>query len=194
MSFEISQSTPYPRIDGDEMTYSSNLLLDVTGAAFLEATVAAPFLATILAGVLAINAMYAAKLEAKARASRLAWLQADSGNCPERSCTGSRCQVIEAGILADGVEELDSPRSGRFSLGSFVRDVGAFFAGRITRGVASAHAPLPSLFGHGRTVQRGQTTLLCNTTGRTTDSGVSILDHACSAGLGTTEYAREVCG
>ena len=167
--------------------------MDHEGAALVEALVSAPVLAVILAGVLAINAMYSAKLEAKSRSRRIAWLQADSGECPERPCLGGGCEAIEAKIASSGLDDLSSSRSGGLSLGSFFRDLGAFLVGRVTRGNGFAEAPIPKLFGAGRTSQRGVTTLLCNTTGRRTESGSSIVEHACSAGLGTSEYAREVC-
>lgn len=175
------------------MASSTRLLSDETGAAFVEALAAAPMLGVVLAGVLAFNAMYGAKLEAKARARRVAWLQADSGRCPARSCLGGSCETIEAEIRAHGLDALGSVREAKFSLSSFIGSMKEFFVGRTTIGVGTASAPTPTLVGSEQTRQRGAATLLCNTTPRRADSGDSILDHACSTGLSTTEYAREVC-
>jgi hypothetical protein len=175
------------------MELATRLLSDETGAAFVEALAAVPVLGLVLAGVLALNAMYGAKLESKARARRVAWLQSDSGKCLARSCAGGSCRAIEAEMRASGVDALDSTRDGRFSLTSFVGSVKEFFVGRTTTGVGTAHAPTPRSVSSGQTQKRGATILLCNTMARRTDSGDSILDHACSTGLSTTEYAREVC-
>jgi hypothetical protein len=175
------------------MAFTTRLLSDETGTAFAETLVALPVLGLILAGVLALNAAYGAKLEAKSRARRVAWLQADSGECPTRACNGGGCQAIESEMRARGLDALSSPRGGELSLSSFVGSVREFFLGRTTTGVGTARAPTPRLVGSGQTLQRGATTLLCNTTSRRTSSGESILDHACSTGLRLTEYAGEVC-
>jgi len=118
---------------------------------------------------------------------------ADSGECPTRACNGGGCQAIESEMRARGLDALSSPRGGELSLSSFVGSVREFFLGRTTTGVGTARAPTPRLVGSGQTLQRGATTLLCNTTSRRTSSGESILDHACSTGLRLTEYAGEVC-
>jgi len=52
---------------------------------------------------------------------------------------------------------------------------------------------MPAMVGSGLTSQYGVTTLLCNTTARQTDTGGSVLEHACGTDLRTTEYASEVC-
>lgn len=166
---------------------------DETGAALVESLIAVPLLGVILAGVLALNAMYGAKLEAKARARRIAWLEADSGRCSPRSCMGGDCAAIEADMRARGLDALGSTHAGGLSLDSFLGRLREFFLGRTTVGVGHANAPTPRLVTSGRTRQRGSTTLVCNTTPRRTDSGDSILDHACSTGLNATEYASEVC-
>lgn len=175
------------------MDLPHNRLAKENGAVFVEALAAVPVLGVILAGVLALNSMYAAKLEAKARARRIAWLEADSGRCSAKSCAGAGCQALETEIRANGLDALSTQRDGRFSLASFVGSIREFFVGRTTTGLATANAPTPMLVSSGRTEQRGATTLLCNTTPRLTGSGGSILDHACSTDLNTTEYAREVC-
>ena len=69
----------------------SRLQRDEKGAALLEALVSLPVFIAALAGVVALNGMYSAKLEAKSRARRLAWLQADSGECPAQSCRSGEC-------------------------------------------------------------------------------------------------------
>jgi len=175
------------------MSLVTNLTSDETGAAFVEALIAVPLLGLILAGVLALNSMYGAKLEARARARRIAWLEADSGRCLPQSCMGGDCAAMEAEMRAGGLDALGSTGDGGLSLGSFLGSVREFFLGRTTTGVGTANAPTPGLVSSGRTRQRGSTTLLCNTTPRRTGSGDSIFDHACSTGLSTTEYAREVC-
>jgi hypothetical protein len=171
----------------------TTLLSDETGTAFVETLVTIPVLALILTGTLAFNAMYSAKLEAKSRARRFAWLEADSGDCPVETCVGERCQAIETEIRAGGLDALHSARAGRFSLSSFVGNVGRFLLGSVTHSVGFAKAPMPPLLHSEQTSQRGKTTLLCNTTARRTESGSSILEYACSTDLHTTEYAREVC-
>ena len=50
------------------MAFTTRLLSDETGTAFADTLVALPVLGLILAGVLALNAAYGAKLEAKSRA------------------------------------------------------------------------------------------------------------------------------
>lgn len=171
----------------------TTLLLDESGTAYVEALVVVPVLALILSGTLAINAMYSAKLEAKSRARRIAWLQADSGECPATTCLGARCRAIEAEIRADGLDALLSPREGRLSLSSLVGSVGRLLAGGTTHAVGFAEAPLSALLHARRTSQRGEATLFCNTRARYTEPGGSFLEQACSAGLAAMEYAREVC-
>ena len=50
----------------------SQLLRDEEGTALVEALVSLPVFIAVLAGVVALNGVYSAKLEAKARARRLA--------------------------------------------------------------------------------------------------------------------------
>ena len=171
----------------------TTLLLDESGTASVETLAVVPVLALILSGTLALNAMYSAKLEAKSRARRVAWLQVDSGQCPTTTCVGARCRTIEAQIRSDGLDALFSPRNGRLSLSALVGNVARFLGGRATRVVGFAEAPLSPLLHERQTSQRGETALLCNTTAGYTESGSSIFEHACSSGLATTEYAREVC-
>ena len=175
------------------MQLSTRLKSDEKGTAYVETLVAVPALGLILAGVLALGAIYAAKLEAKARARRVAWLQADSGDCPVRTCESGGCQAVEAELRAGGLDALDSARAGEFSLAPFVGNLRDFFLGKTTTGVGTARATTPRLVGPGQTWQQGATAILCNTTPRQTGSGESILDHACSTGLSATEYASEVC-
>jgi len=169
------------------------LLRDDQGTAMVETLISLPVFVAALVGVVALNGMYGAKLEAKSRARRLAWLQADSGECPFRSCRSGDCGRIEGEIRADGLDELLSVRDSRFSLGSFLGDVGRYLLGKATNGIGLAEALIPAMVGSGLTSQHGVTTLLCNTTPRHADTGGSVLEHACRTGLATTEYAREVC-
>ncbi len=166
---------------------------DQAGTAFLEAVAAIPVLAAVLGGVVALNAMYSAKLEAKSRGRRLAWLQADSGDCPPQTCMNDDCRAVEADLESSSAARLDSVRVGKLSLGSFFGDLRDFFIGGVTHGEGAAAARLPNLLLFDRTRQRGTTVLVCNTTARGAGSGVSVLAHACATGLDTTEYAREVC-
>jgi hypothetical protein len=169
------------------------LLGDVKGTALAEALISIPVLVAILAGVVALNGMYIAKLEAKSRARRMAWLQADSGHCPARSCQNPECARIENQIRSDGLGESLAVQDGGFSLRSFLGDVSRFFLGEVTTGIGVADAVMPSAVRQSLGHQRGVTTLLCNTRSRQTDTGDSVLDHACRTELRTTEYAGEVC-
>ena len=102
-------------------------------------------------------------------------------------------QAIVAEMRAGGLDALSTQRDGRFSLASFVGSVKEFFLGRATTGLGTANAPTPKLVSSGRTEHRGATSLLCNARPRLMNSGGSILDHACSTDLSTTEYASEIC-
>jgi hypothetical protein len=163
------------------------------GTALVESVIIVPVLGLILAGVLAVHGLYAAKIEAKARARRLAWLQADSGDCPASSCSTSDCESTVREIRDRGIDALQTPSRGRLRLGSFLGELGGFFLGRSTSGVGSAAARLPRLLGRTETTLHGRMTLICNTTARRDESGVSVLEHACNTDLRTTEYAREIC-
>jgi hypothetical protein len=169
------------------------LLQDQKGSAIAEALVCLPVLVALLGGTMAMHSMYAAKLEAMSRARRLAWLQADSGECPTRGCSSSACEAAEARVHANGLAGLDSAGGGGMSLRSFVGRVRDYLIGTYTDGTASAEAPLPSISGARVTVQRATTRLLCNATGRRLEEGQLILDQACATGLGRMEHAREVC-
>lgn len=171
----------------------TTLLREQRGAAFAEALVSLPFFVALLGATVAVNGMYGAKLEAKARARRLAWLQADSGDCPARTCSSPSCEAAEAGVLAGGLDDLDHVGDHAMSLGSFVGRVRDYLIGSYTDGVGLAEAPMPSTWRSAKTAQRGVTTLLCNTKTRRTEGGDTILEHACAAGLANTEYASEVC-
>jgi len=166
---------------------------DEEGTALVEALISLPVFVVALAGAVALNGMYSAKLEAKARARRLAWLQADSGECPAQPCRSSDCGHIEGEIRTGGLDEALAVRDGHFSLRSFLGDVAHHLLGKATHGVGLAEAVIPELVSSGRTSQRGMTTLLCNATARPTNTGGSVLEHACRAGLRTTEYASEIC-
>jgi hypothetical protein len=159
----------------------------------VEALIVIPVLAIILAGVLALHAVYSAKLEAKARARRLAWLQADSGECPSSSCGTSECETAVSAVRSDVTAHVIETNSGGRSLSSFLGDLRDFFIGSLTRGVASVRAGVPTPLLHEKTVQHGRTTLLCNTTTRHVEGGNRVLDHVCTTDLRTTEYARELC-
>ena len=171
----------------------SRLLRDKQGTALVEALISLPVFIAALAGVVALNGMYNAKLEAKSRARRLAWLQADSGECPAQSCRSGDCGHIEAEIRAGGIDEALAVHDSHFSVESFLGNVGRYLLGKATNGVGLAEAPMPAMVGSGLTSQHGVTTLLCNTTARQTDTGGSVLEHACGTDLRTTEYASEVC-
>jgi len=171
----------------------SRLLRDEQGTAMAEALISLPVFVAALAGVVALNGMYGAKLEAKSRARRMAWLQADSGECPVQSCRSGECGRIEGEIRAGGLDDLLTVQGSRSSLHEFLGTVGRFLLGKATNGVGVADALMPSIVGSGKTSQQGVTTLLCNTTSRHTESGTDVLEHACRTGLRTTEYAREVC-
>lgn len=169
------------------------IIRDEKGTAFAETLITLPLFAAALVGVVALNSMYSAKLEAKARARRMAWLQADSGQCPTQSCRSGECGRAENAIRAGGLDHALLAGGGRFSADSFLGDVGGYLLGRATNGVGLAEAPMPSGLGGGKTQQHGVSTLLCNTKARTSPDGNNILEHACSTGLRSTEYASEVC-
>ncbi|MGB8332664.1 MAG: hypothetical protein WCE62_21245 [Polyangiales bacterium] len=171
----------------------SILMRDQRGTAMAEALVTLPLFIAALVGVAALNGIYGAKLEAKSRARRLAWLQADSGDCPVQSCRSGECSSIESDISTGGLDDLLTVSDSRFALGSFLGDVGGYLLGRATSGVGLAVAPIPPMVGSGLTTQHGVTTLLCNTRARSTDDGSNVLEHACRAGLRNMEYASEVC-
>ncbi|MFZ1864130.1 MAG: hypothetical protein WAU39_07920 [Polyangiales bacterium] len=169
------------------------LLRDEIGTALTEALISLPVFVALLGGTVALNSMYGAKLEAMARARRLAWLQADSGECRARSCTSTACQAAEAEIRSGDLADLDTVSRSGMSLGSFAIHVRDHLLGTYTDGVASAEARMPSTSSSPITVQRATTRVLCNATTRRTQQAQTILDQACSTSLGTTEYAREVC-
>jgi hypothetical protein len=175
------------------MTPLASMLRDETGTALLEALISLPVFAAVLAGTMALHATYSAKLEAKARGRRIAWLQADSGECPVRTCSSADCLSIEEGIRAGGLDALLSVRDDRFSLASLLSGVGRHLLGKATVGIGFAEASTPSSVRSGTTRHQGATTLLCNTTSRDTDTGASVLEYACATGLRMTDYAREVC-
>jgi len=193
MSLEISPSTRSLLIEDTMVRSCSRLLRDEKGTALVEALVSLPVFIAALVGVVALNSMYSAKLEAKSRARRLAWLQADSGECPAQSCRSGECGHIENEIRAGGIDEALAVHDSHFSLESFLGNVGRHLLGKATNGVGLAEAPMPAMVGSGLTSQHGVTTLVCNATARHTDTGASVLEHACRTGLRTTEYASEVC-
>jgi len=159
----------------------------------VEALISLPVFFAALAAVVALHGMYGAKLEAKARARRIAWLQADSGQCPAQSCRSGDCGRIQGDIRAGGLDALLRVRDSRFSLDSFLGKVGPFLVGKVTHGVGMAQARMPRLLGAQLGSQHGVTTLLCNTSSRDSEGGGNVLEQACRTGLQTTEYAREVC-
>jgi len=169
------------------------VLTDESGTALLEALITLPVFAASLAAVVALNGMYGAKLEAKSRARRIAWLQADSGECPAQSCRSGECGRIEGEIRSAGLDDLLTVHDGRLSLDSFLGNLGRFFVGKATNGVGVAKALMPTMLSPEMGSQRGVTTLLCNTTTRTAEGEGNVLEHACRTGLQNTEYAREVC-
>ncbi len=162
-----------------------------TGTALVEAIIVAPAFALILVSALAVHSMYSAKLAAKERARRLAWLQADSGECSESSCSTPDCQRVAGEI--DSALSVESVAAAGLSLDTFLRNLRDFFIGGVTRGIARVDAKTPSMIPGGFTGQVGATELACNSRARTAENGDSVLAHACRTGLGSTDYAREVC-
>lgn len=171
----------------------NSLIRNQHGAAMAEALVCFPIYAALLVSILAVHGMYAAKLEAKSRARRLAWLQADAGHCPPSSCRSSECALAVREVRDGGMGRALEVTEQRFSLGSLIGDVRSFFLGSVTRGLGFARSPMPAGVAQRLGSQSGVTTLPCNTTARESQQGVSALEHACRAGLDSTEYAREVC-
>jgi len=169
------------------------IIRDKKGTAFAETLITLPLFAAALVGVVALNSMYSAKLEAKARARRMAWLQADSGDCPAQSCRSGECGRAENAIRTGGLDDALSAGGDRFSVDSFLGDVGGYLLGRATNGVGFAEAPMPNGFGGDKKQQHGLSTLLCNTKPRLSPDGNNVLEHACSTELRSTEYASEVC-
>jgi hypothetical protein len=171
----------------------TKLLRDEAGTAFAEALISLPVFVALLGGTVALNGMYTAKLEAMARARRLAWLQANSGECPPRSCASAACQAAEAEVRSGALADLGAVGGSGVSLGSLLMQARDYLLGSYTAGLGSAQARMPSTSRSAVTVQRATTRVLCNTTARRTEEGQTILDQACATNLGTTEYAREVC-
>lgn len=161
------------------------------GTALVEAVIVAPIFALVLSAALALHSMYSAKLAAKERARRLAWLQADSGECPESSCKTPECERSLEEV--EGVLDGTRVTGNGLSLEAFLGEIRSFLVGRMTRGVTSVTSRTPRMFSGGSSTQSGVTGLVCNTRARHTSDGSSVLDHACRAGLQGTEYAREVC-
>lgn len=160
------------------------------GTAYAEALICVPIYVAVLIGLIAFNNMYSAKIEAMARARRVAWLQAESGECPEQSCAD--CASSEREIQT-GLDSLSQARGGKGSASSFAGKLGELVAGSSTRGVGTAEASLPSRIGNGHTVQRGVTPLPCNTKPRKGPDEGSILEEACAGGLSTAGYASAAC-
>ena len=175
---------------------TKNLLHDSEGAAFVETLVVLPVLVTALAGIVGVHGMYGATLEAKAEARRLAWLQADSGNCPSSTCRSEECARSAATIQQDGLDQAESASSAGAIAGSFFGRIRRGLGAGATTGVGLASAPRPGLprgsRGSNRFEQRATLPLLCNTTPRTAD-GLDVLTRACAHGLSTVEFASEVC-
>lgn len=169
------------------------IINDERGTAFAEALITLPIFVALLGGIVALSSMYGAKLEAKSRSRRLAWLQAESGRCPIRDCASSACGTVESDIRSRGLDDFQTVRGRGMSLGSFLDRIGGYLMGTYTDGVGSAEARLPSTSSSSTTVQRGITTLLCNTSSRQAEGAQTVLEHACATGLRTTEYASEVC-
>ncbi len=162
-----------------------------SGTALIEAVIVAPAFALLLGSTLALHSMYSAKLAAKERARRLAWLQAESGDCPDSSCSSPNC-VQAANDIDSAFEETGVAGAG-LALDDFLGDVRDFFVGKTTRAVAHVESKTSSIIPGGVTRQVGVTELTCNTRSRTTENEDSVLEHACRTGLGSTDYAREVC-
>ena len=175
------------------MSTLQKVLVDERGTAFAEGLVVLPFFAMALIGIVTLHNVYDAKIEAKARARRLAWLQADSGDCSVRACRSAECGGAEASIRAGGLDDALGASSSGLSLRTFLRDVGSYLLGKATVAVGIARAPRPSGLGGGSLEQRGIHVLLCNTLPRITPGGGNVLEEACSTGLGSVDYAREVC-
>ena len=174
-------------------TSTSSIFRDQTGAAMAEALVCFPVFVAVLVSILAAHGMYAAKLEAKSRARRLAWLQADAGGCPSSSCRSEECAIAARQVRDGDLRRALAVSEDRFSVSTLVGEVRSFFLGAVTHGLGFARSRMPSGIATRLGTQSGVTTLPCNTTARQSERGVNVLEHACRAGLATTEYAREVC-
>ena len=164
-----------------------------TATSLVEALVVVPAMAIVLTGVLAVYAMYAAKLEAKAQARRIAWLRVDSGACSPVPCSTSECQEATASIRGAGIDRLLSTGQRGYAVSSFLGEVRDFFLGTVTRSSATVSVRLPALTGTSVSAQTGSSTVLCNTTARSFTDGATALEQACNAGLRNTEYASAVC-
>ncbi|MEM7436576.1 MAG: hypothetical protein AAF436_15570 [Myxococcota bacterium] len=161
------------------------------GTALAEALIVVPVLAALLAGVVGLNNLYSAKLDARARARRHAWLQAESGDCPRLACDAACArarQEVERGALAGAA----AASSGRFSSDRFLGDVQGFFRGRVAEGVGTASARLPALVGGGAR-QTESHVLPCNARGRVQPDGKDIFQYACEADLRNVPYAEGAC-
>ncbi|MEM8606784.1 MAG: hypothetical protein AAGF92_06745 [Myxococcota bacterium] len=156
------------------------------GTAFAESLIVLPAVAAVFIGVLALNALYSAKLEAKSRARRAAWLQADLAAC-EKSLCGGGCQQLSAigselvsvGASFDIQDQLESLQDNVFK--------------SETIGVGHAEAPAPVIIGNGVSRQGAASPLVCNTRSRTSSVPPDIVAHACESGIRSIEYAGEVC-
>ena len=162
-----------------------------SGTALIEAVIVAPAFALLLGSALALHSMYSAKLAAKERSRRLAWLQSESGECPDSSCSSPKC--VQTANDIDSAFEETQPAGAGLTLRDFLGDVRHFFVAKMTSGVARVESKTSSIIPGGITSQVGVTELTCNTRSRTTENEDSVLEHACRTGLGSTDYAREVC-
>ncbi|MGB5811019.1 MAG: hypothetical protein WBG86_10850 [Polyangiales bacterium] len=169
-----------------------SLWVDEEGVAFAEALVTLPFFAAALAGIVALNGTYGAKFEAKARARRIAWLQAESGDCPATSC-GSECARIESDIQTRGLSDALRVTEGGRSGSSLLREVGEYLLGGTTVGIGTARARKPGLLGGGMISQHAANPMLCNTRARVTEEGDTALALACESDLRSVRYAQGVC-
>ena len=162
------------------------------GTAFAEALVALPIFVAALIAVIGFNNLYSAKLEAMSRARRMAWLQAESGECPTTSCDTPECRAQEQRIEGEFDAAANTNGDGK-SLGDWMGGVSDFLLGKSTEGVGLFESPMPNALG-GKTEQRGLAKLRCNTKPRSFDGEEgSILEAACTAELRNTEYAQEAC-
>ena len=161
------------------------------GAVYAEALVCFPAFLALLLAVIGLHGMYSGKLEAKSRARRAAWLQADSGDCAQNSCPD--CRPGERRIAAEAFTPIEEVQTSGHSLSKFGSRLSSQLFGRSTDGVGEVTVDMPKGMGGAGTRMRGLTTLPCNTRGRQGPNIESALRDACEGGLAGVELAAGAC-
>ncbi|MEM7138199.1 MAG: hypothetical protein AAF500_16585 [Myxococcota bacterium] len=156
-----------------------------------EALILVPVFAALLAGVVGLNNLYVAKLEARERARRHAWLQAESGRCSRLACDAI-CMRAREEVDREALAEAAAASNEGFPTGVALTEVQGFFAGRVAEGIGVASAPLPAMVG-GAKRQTEIHAVPCNTTGRVHPDGGDIFQLACEADLRNIEYVEGAC-